>query len=237
MTSTQPPGPEILPRGDSAFVLRVADHFDEGVSDRVRALTWQMDRGRPEGVLDVVPGYTEILVVFDPACRDVPGVVAWMAAVAGAAVETREPAAPRLVTVPVCFDDRWALDLPALAARAGVSVPDWIGRFVATPFRCVVLGFRPGFPYLTGMPEALSAPRHPSPRAFVPAGAVAVAGAQAGIYPVEGPGGWQIVGRSPLRLFVPRRSQPFFIQPGDDVRFVPIDSARFEALQEAEPSP
>lgn len=124
-------------------------------------------------------------------------------------------------TLPVVFGGVAGPDLAALAAAAGMHADDYVARFLA--LECVVafVGFQPGFAYLRGLPPALQAPRRATPRARVAAGSVAVGGAYAGIYPVEGPGGWQLIGRTPARLFDPERDPPALLQPGDRVRWTP----------------
>ncbi|HEY2394876.1 MAG TPA: 5-oxoprolinase subunit PxpB [Rudaea sp.] len=151
---------------------------------------------------------------------------------AAAASENRSPAnrGDDQIEVPVCYGDAFGPDLDAVAAHAGLDVRDVIARHVQADYRVAMLGFMPGFPYLLGLDATLHAPRRASPRTRVPAGSVAIGGAQTGIYPRELPGGWQLIGRTPLALFDPLRHQPALLRPGQRVRFRRIDADEFEAL-------
>jgi KipI family sensor histidine kinase inhibitor len=117
-----------------------------------------------------------------------------------------------------------------VARLAGLQEDEVVRRHAAPAYLVHFLGFTPGFPYLGGLDPGLATPRLDSPRARIPAGSVAIGGVQTGIYPVESPGGWRIVGRTPLRLFDPRSDRPFLLAPGDGLRFVPVDEATFEAI-------
>lgn len=141
-----------------------------------------------------------------------------------------QPVACRSIDIPVCYDADFALDLESLARETALRVDDLIALHAGATYHVHFLGFLPGFAYMGGVPEPLRVARHPSPRTRVPAGSVAIAGAQAGIYPSTTPGGWRILGRTPLTVFDPSRNLPSLLQPGDQVRFVRIDRARFDHL-------
>jgi inhibitor of KinA len=134
----------------------------------------------------------------------------------------------RRIEIPVCCDAAYALDLKALATHAGCTPAEFVAAFVKPVYCVAFLGFTPGFPYLTGLPEALAMPRRATPQPHIEAGSVGIAGMQAGIYPAESPGGWQIVGRTPLRLFDVSRTPMSLVEPGDELRFVSITSREFE---------
>jgi KipI family sensor histidine kinase inhibitor len=130
-----------------------------------------------------------------------------------------------MVEIPVCYGGDFGPDLDALASHAKLTAADVIARHTAATYTVAMLGFAPGFPYLFGLDPALEMPRRASPRTRVPAGSVAIGGAQTGIYPSELPGGWQLIGRTPLALFDAQRDPPSLLMPGDRVRFVAIDAA------------
>jgi inhibitor of KinA len=130
----------------------------------------------------------------------------------------------------VCYGGAHGPDLAFVAERAGLSPEEAAGLHASGSYRVYMLGFTPGFPYLGGLPERLAAPRLESPRLAVSPGSVAIGGAQSGIYPVRSPGGWRIVGRTPLRLFDPASPRPFLLAAGDGVRFQPVGPERFEAI-------
>jgi inhibitor of KinA len=222
--------PAILACGDQGYLVRFADPpvIDEQVSARVRALVAVLDGDRPSGVLDVVPGYASVLVIHDPA---VPGeLLPWLAGAVERAATAAAPAeAASAVEIPVLYDPEVAPDLEPVAREKDLTVEQVIALHSAPVYRCHLLGFRPGFPFLGGLDPRLVSPRLATPRLRVPAGSVGIGGAQTGVYPVASPGGWRIIGRTPARLFDPSRARPFLVNPGDRVRFVPIDRARFDA--------
>ena len=159
-----------------------------------------------------------------------PSVRAWLARHAESAtlqVDTLETAQ---IDIPVCYDAEFAPDLAALAAHSGLSPDEVIARHQARTYQVAMIGFAPGFPYLLGLDPALAMPRLATPRMQVTAGSVGIGGAQAGIYPAESPGGWRIIGRTPLRLFDPAREEPALLAPGQSLRFVAINRSRFDAL-------
>ena len=206
-------------RGDAALALISREPFSLQQHRRLLACVERIDAARPAYVLDVVPGHNEILVIFDAGAAEAADLQPWLAKVA-----QEQPPGPRLqsselLRVPVCFDADFALDLPAVAARLSLTTAQVVEAFTRPVYQCTVVGFRPGFPYLEGLPGELELPRHATPRAHVPQGSVAVAGRQAGIYPVDGPGGWHILGRTSVPLFTPMQSTPCLIMPGMRVKF------------------
>jgi inhibitor of KinA len=221
--------PIVEPVGDQGFVVRFGTEIDPTIGDRVLALVTALDAERPAGVEDVVPGYAAVLVVYDAAIADADAVKAWIegAMTAGAAAQ---PVAGRRIELPVLYDAAVAPDLEPLAADKGLAPGALAALHAAGEYRCYLLGFRPGFPFLGGLDARLWSARLPTPRVRVAAGSVGIGGRQTGVYPVEGPGGWRIIGRTPLRLFDPGRDDPFLVHAGDRVRFVPIDAAEYRRL-------
>ncbi|MDE2055050.1 MAG: 5-oxoprolinase subunit PxpB, partial [Xanthomonadaceae bacterium] len=142
------------------------------------------------------------------------------------------PAGPNFVEIPLCYGGEYGPDLDAVAVHARLPRGDVIARHTATEYAVAMLGFAPGFPYLLGLDPALQVPRRTTPRTRVPAGSVAIGGAQTGIYPRELPGGWHLIGRTPLALFDPAREPPCLLAPGDRVRFRAIEADEFARLAE-----
>ena len=138
----------------------------------------------------------------------------------------------RIVEIPVCYGGAYGEDLPFVARHAGLSEQEVITLHSAQPYRIYMLGFLPGFPYLGGLDERLHTPRLATPRTKIPAGSVGIGGKQTGIYPMESPGGWQLIGRTPLTLFAPGESLPY--AAGDSIRFVPVDKAEFARIRKDE---
>jgi inhibitor of KinA len=213
----------ITPAGDSALLARLGDDISEATFDRVMAALAQLDpRERwPPGWVDVLPGYASVLVVFDPALTTAGEVQAALEHALGQATTAQRPPG-RLVEVPVQYHPSVAPDLEPLLAEKNLSHDELVARHTAPEYLCHLLGFRPGFPFLGGLDPVLATPRLATPRTAVPAGSVGIGGRQTGIYPSTSPGGWRIIGRTPLVLFDPARAEPFLIRPGDRVRFRPI---------------
>ena len=219
--------PVIAPAGDQAFTVTFGGGVDPAISAQVLAAAERLGAVMPAGVLDVVPGYDLLLVAYDPLRVAAGDVQAWIAhTIDGPA----PPLVGRRVEIPVLYAPEVAPDLEALAAEKGLGVEALAALHAAPDYRCYLLGFRPGFPFLGGLAERLVAARLPSPRLRVPAGSVGIGGRQTGIYPVESPGGWRLIGRTPLRLFDPTRADPFLVRAGDTVRFTPIDRTEFDRL-------
>jgi inhibitor of KinA len=222
----------IEPLGDSALIVRLADHFDPETSlNAVLAAVRQIEAAAIPGVIEVAPAYTTIGVFFEPARLD--GFNEFKASIERALQTSLEPARPSpgtdsLIEVPVCYENEFAPDLGEVARRAGLSNDEVIRRYSDATYRVACVGSTPGYPYLSGLPPELATPRRSSPRKEVPAGAVAIGGSQTGIYPRKSPGGWNIIGRTPLRLFDVERETLSLFCAGDQVRFRKISRDEFE---------
>lgn len=211
--------------GEDALLLRIGDGIDARVNARVHVLADRIRRVRPPWLLDLVPGYASLALFVDgdAFAADVDPLTeaeAWLQQQAFADDDDGEVAAGRLVEIPVDYGGEHGPDLDAVAASAGLSPQATIERHCAAEYRVAMLGFAPGFPYLLGLDPVLAMPRLETPRTRVPAGSVGIGGAQTGIYPRQGPGGWRIIGRTSLALFDPARTPPTLLAPGDRMRFV-----------------
>jgi KipI family sensor histidine kinase inhibitor len=208
--------------------LRVAwgTEASEEAQQRVHAAAAVLRSAGVPGLVDAVPAYATLLVIFalddlDPARSEA------LVRRALAAAAAREAAPGRLVTVPVCYGQECAPDLDEVARIHGLERDDVVRLHAGAEYRVGFLGFSPGFPYLAGLPAVLATPRLERPRLRVPAGSVGIAGGQAGIYPQATPGGWRLLGRTPLVLFDPQREPPALLTLGDRVRFAAISHAEF----------
>ena len=212
--------PRVLPVGDSALTVELGDTLSPATNARVRSLERDLARAPFEGFREAVPGHRSLLVLFDP--RAVRRASLGGDLVSRAANVAEAPATGRLHEVAVSYGGECGPDLTHLARSRGISEAEVIRLHASVEYAVFMLGFMPGFAYLGLLPEALEAPRLATPRVRVPAGSVAVAGRQAGVYPVASPGGWRLLGRTSRRLFDPFRTQPALFAPGDRVRFVPV---------------
>ncbi|TWT23226.1 5-oxoprolinase subunit PxpB [Luteimonas marina] len=225
----------IEPLGEDALLLRLDRRIDADVNARVHALAARIEAARPAWLREVVPAYASLAVFLDDAADGENYLQAahhWLRALLdGPDAACPAPGAETApFDIPVCHAPAFAPDLDALAAHAGLSPREVVARHCAGDYRVAMVGFAPGFPYLLGLDPRLAMPRRATPRTRVPAGSVAIGGAQTGIYPRESPGGWHVIGRTPLALFDATREAPCLLAAGQRVRFVAIDEAGFDAL-------
>lgn len=212
--------PTISPLGDEALVATFAPTISWEVGARARAAAARIRKlGRPE-ITDVVPSYTTIGVYYDGSSIGYTAVAELVAPLLVTEDEVEESVAA-VVEIPVRYDGP---DLLEVAERTGLTVDEVIARHSARSYRAYACGFQPGFAYLGDLDEALALPRRSSPRLRVPAGSVAIAGRQTAVYPLQTPGGWHLIGSTPLRMFDATRDPPALIHPGDEVRFVRDES-------------
>jgi inhibitor of KinA len=209
---------DIVPAGDAALVVRLPERIDPAINAWCVAFARALEQDLGAAQRDVVIGYCSVTVYFDPLRADASWVEDQMHAIAGL-VRADERAEGGVVEVPVCYGGEFGPDLADVAAFGGCSSEDVIERHVSREYRVYLVGFVPGFAYMAEVDPAIAAPRRASPRTAVPAGSVAIAGGQTGIYPAVTPGGWNIIGRTSLAPYGPWRREPFLFRPGDRVRF------------------
>lgn len=231
---------QITPLGDSALIVELGDAINESTHLRVQAAWRALAAEALPGVSEAVPAYTTVTVFYDPAAvvragAPPEGIWGWL----GERVRERLKNPPksakvkaRTVEVPVCYGGEFGPDLGRVAAQAKLSPEDVIKRHAKAEYRVHLIGFAPGFPYLGGLPKELITPRHAKPRMAVPAGSVGIGGEQTGIYPQVTPGGWNLIGRTPLRLFRPQDDPPVLLQAGDIVKFRPVTAEEFAKLKD-----
>ncbi len=223
------PEPKFLAAGDLAVSVEFADEISPEGNARVRALEYLIQQKAIPGIVETVPTFRALLVHYDPL------VLGWselLAALSSLIPQARPETLPpsRLVEIPCCYGGELGFDLPAVAERLGLSPDDVVHLHSAAEFQVYFIGFTPGLPYMAGMSERLTIPRLEQPRTKTPAGSVGIGGSQGCIYPVESPGGFWVLGRTPLRLYDPTRPDPILLQPGDRVRFRPIDRSEFDRI-------
>jgi inhibitor of KinA len=220
----------VLPAGDSAWLVELPERIDPIVNARAIEIARGVGRSALP-VVDVVVGYRTVMVYVDPLAEGADAAEETLASIAASAGDT-EDATGTVVDVPVCYDDPYGPDLADVAAFGGCATDDVIARHLAREYRVFVVGFVPGFAYMASVDPRIAAPRRSSPRLKVPPGSVAVAAGQTGIYPAATPGGWNVIGRCPVRPYDAGRAEPFLFHPGDRVRFHRIDAAAYRASTE-----
>ena len=220
-----------LSAGDRALVVEFGDRVDRALSDDVLRLDASLRSSGVPGVVETVPTFRSLMVHYDPTVTsraDLEG------AIAGRLDRrSRVRSDATLWRMPVCYEGEFAPDLAEVARLAGLTMSEVVALHSAVRYHVYMLGFLPGFPYLGDLPHRLALPRRADPRLRVPAGSVSIAANLTAIYPYESPGGWHLIGATPIRLFDPERPRPALLAPGDIVQFEPISSASFAAIRKA----
>jgi inhibitor of KinA len=220
----------IVAASDSSLLVVFGNTISPALHEQVVALFRALRLRCDQRIRNLHPGYASLLIDFDPL-RLTHGELTAVVQELGSAIDSGADSNESMVVIPVCYDTEFGPDLPDVAQHAGVSVEEVIRLHSSPTYLVYFLGFTPGFAYLGGLPEGLHTPRLTTPRVSVAAGSVGIAGSQTGIYPVDSPGGWRLIGRTPLRMFDPEATQPTRLQPGDRMCFVPINRATFESFQ------
>lgn len=214
---------KLMVAGEYGLVVELGAVISPEVNALVLQLTRLLTDSNCQGILEIVPTYRSVAVYFDPLTLTREDLTKLIHQLLGQLkpMET-ECALARVVYVPVCYGGVLGPDLEFVAKYIGLSVREVIAAHTVKPYLVYMLGFTPGFPYLGGLPEQLVVPRQETPRNQVPAGSVGIGGNQTGFYPIESPGEWWLIGRTPLKAFDPKRSNPFLVAAGDYVQFVDI---------------
>lgn len=220
----------IAPNGDRCLIVEFGDAVDRDINARARTFADRLAAAGLDGITDIAPAFTTVAVHYRPdQFRDAaspalaPHAVLRRSLEALLADDTAAPVAEaRCITVPVRYGGEFGADLDEVAAACGISAAEVIARHAASPHVVYMLGFAPGFPYIGGLDPRLAMPRRATPRTHVPAGSVAIARDQTAIYPIDTPGGWNLIGRTDLRLFDLNATTPCLLRPGDEIRFVAV---------------
>ena len=220
---------KIVPASDSSVLVVLGDAVSLDNHERVMSLFLALQRLNEPRILNLHPAYASILIDFDPLQMSHEEAATLVENLEGEGRAQYERPV-NIVTILVCYDLEFGPDLPHVANHAKIPEREVIRLHSSVTYRVHFLGFTPGFAYLGGLPDALHMPRLSRPRTHVPAGTVAIAGSQAGVYPVNSPGGWRMIGRTPQRIFDPNARRPALFAPGDLVKFSAIDRATFDAM-------
>jgi KipI family sensor histidine kinase inhibitor len=233
--------PRILNAGDSCIFVEFGNSIDMEINARVQALRAEIERRPFRGFIETIPTYRSLAVCFNPLIA--PDGLDKLLLSMAELTQNKERAhgtgegKANIMVIPTCYEGEFAPELEKVAANAGISEDEVIRRHCANDCYCYMLGFTPGFAYLGGMDPSLETPRLKEPREKIPAGSVGIAGKQTGIYPIESPGGWNLIGKTPLRMFDPLRNPAIFLEAGMWMRFVRIDRAEFDRAAVAAAKP
>jgi len=217
-----------LLQGERGLVVEFADYINPQIFAKVRRLQRWLQENPPAGLVETVTTYRSLLLVYDPL-QNTPAALQNHVL----QIDHDEPASleqGRVIPIPVCYGGEYGPDLAELCSLVGLSPEEVIAEHTSRDYLVYMLGFTPGFPYLGGLSPRIACPRLSSPRTLVPAGSVGIAEQQTGIYPLDSPGGWRLIGKTPLKIFDPHRQEPFLAQAGDSLHFYPIDVEEFVHL-------
>ena len=220
-----------VPAGDKAFVIEMGDGISPEINRSVHNLFLAIEKQGIPGILDMVPTYRSLLINYDPLTLPPDELEERVRALTQDLDETATGAS-RVVELPTVYGDDHGPDLAYVAEHNGLTEEEVIALHSGTNYLVYMMGFTPGFTYLGGMPEKIATPRLQTPRTAIPAGSVGIAERQTGVYPIESPGGWQLIGRTPVRLFDPSKQPPVIAEPGDYIRFVPVSPEEYQRILE-----
>ena len=223
---------KFLSQGESGLVVEFGNAIDPAVNTLVHSLARRVSAECGNVVEAVIPTYRSFLIFFDPLLVSRQELVEKIEKLAAAPADSTAAAAVKTILIPTLYGGEAGPDLEFVAGHNQLTPAEVVQIHSSVPYRIYMIGFTPGFPYLGGMSEKIAAPRLKTPRTKIPAGSVGIAGTQTGLYPVESPGGWQLIGRTPLQVFNPRSEQPFIYSAGDFLQFQPVTATEYELIRQ-----
>ncbi|WP_462333012.1 5-oxoprolinase subunit PxpB [Schwartzia sp. (in: firmicutes)] len=221
----------IMPEGDRALVVDFGEYIDETVNDSVNRLARKIQEHHLDGIQEMIPTFRSLLILFDPERTSMRRVRSEIERLDITASES-ESKERRILRIPCCYGGKYGEDLKDMEQVTGLSREEIISIHSGTDYCVYMLGFLPGFAYLGGLDERIAAPRLKTPRLSIPAGSVAIGGNQTGVYPIDSPGGWRIIGSTPIAFYDPSKENPILCKAGDYIRFVPIREDEYDEIRE-----
>lgn len=222
----------IYPLGDTAVTIEITQHIDSQTHQQVQALLTHIEKHPFPGMIEATSSFTTVTIYYNPLAISYEQVCAILKQTIQQQPASKRHTEGTLHLIPICFESSFAPDLPFLAQFHRLTTKQVIQMYTEVEYTVYAIGFTPGFPYLGGLPPQLATSRRTNPRQHIPAGSVAIGGQQTGIYPTESPGGWHLIGRTPLSLFHHDRNPPSRLQTGDRIRFQAISSDAFYQWKE-----
>lgn len=222
--------PKIMVISDNSIIIEYPPAISEEINGNIRSVTKAIKSRLGDEIVDIIPAYHNIIIGYDCLAVD-PEVLCEKISVLVSGIEKSGAEEKEIVEIPVCYEEPYGLDMEDVCRIHNISKEELIRKHTKPEYLVYMIGFTPGFPYLGGMDESLATPRKKEPRSKIPAGSVGIAGSQTGVYPIASPGGWQIIGRTPLKLFDPYRENPVMIEAGQYIRYVSISAEEFEKIE------
>lgn len=220
-----------FPAGDNGLVIKFKDEISESINKRIRAFCLSIEKERITSIIEIIPTYTSILVIYDPLQISYHELNSMLKEIENKVTINELPEA-EIIHIPVLYGGDYGCDLANVAKHNSLTEEEVISIHSSSKYLIYMLGFTPGFPYLGGMSEKIATPRLDIPRQKIPSGSVGIAGKQTGIYPIDSPGGWQLIGRTPVKLFDPARNPAVLLKAGQYIHFEPITEARYHEISE-----
>lgn len=218
--------------GDSALLIEFEQEIKQETNQKIKAILQWLKEQSIEGILDMVPAFASLLISYDPRLLSYDSLINQLDTLLQQEVKESQ-VQQRIIEIPVCYGGAYGPDLSFVAQNAGLTETEVIARHTSRDYLIYMLGFLPGFPYLGGLDETIHTPRLENPRLTIAAGSVGIGGSQTGIYPMASPGGWRLIGRTPLKTYDPQRQQPFIFGAGDYIRFKVIDESDYDNIYQA----
>ena len=219
--------------GDNGLLVEFGEGIDPKVNTKVRAMAKTLEKNRPKGVKEMIPTYRSLLFIYDPGVTN-PDMLCKLIERVENTLEKIEIEPWKVVEIPVCYGNKFGPDMENVQKAHGLTTQEVIFLHSTPEYLIYMVGFTPGFAFLGGLDEKLFTPRLATPRMHVPEGSVGIANNQTGMYPITSPGGWQLIGKTPLKLFAPDRANPFLYKAGDKIKFKPISEIEYDLLAQKE---
>lgn len=219
-----------FPLGDTAFIVRFGNEINVQTHNILKSCKKRIDEANIHGVISVIPSYTDLVVYYSPTEILYPHLLSELKNLCAGLEEISAFDKARMIKIPVCYGDGFGPDIEVVAKHNNITVDEVIRLHTSVKYLIYMLGFNPGFCYLGGLPDGIETPRKTVPAINIVAGSVGIAGKQTGIYPIDSPGGWQIIGKTPVKIFDIDRKPEVIFEYGDYIKFVPVSSEEFEEI-------
>lgn len=222
-----------LAAGDRGLIIEFGDKIEEAINYKIRSMLLAISTSDTIGIIEMVPTYRSIMVIYDPMIIRFDELIDKICSLEGR-LDKMSMLQSKTIEIPTVYGGEYGPDINFVAEYNKITTEEVIKIHTSAEYLIYMIGFTPGFPYLGGMPEKIAVPRHKIPRTKIPAGSVGIAGSQTGIYPIESPGGWQLIGRTPVKLYDPYRDEPVLLCSVDHIRFIAIDEKNYQRIVELE---
>ncbi|MGN9166057.1 5-oxoprolinase subunit PxpB [Tissierellaceae bacterium HCP3S3_D8] len=217
---------KFIPAGDKSLVMEFGNSISPEINTKIRSMVTAIDESEFHGIEEVIPTYRSILIIYNPLIIDYQDIIDKLKKMETHLNDTSNDKT-RIIELPTVYGGEYGPDIEFVAKHNNLTIEEVIEIHSSTDYLLYMLGFTPGFGYLGGMSEKIETPRLQVPRTKIPAGSTGIAGKQTGIYPIDSPGGWQLIGRTPVKLYDPLAEPPVLLNAGDYIRFIPIDEEKY----------